>query len=295
MGRAVDELNPHAGLPVPGKVESRSLDARGNQRYFLYRPARACGKAPLLVSVHGISRNARAHATCLARVAEQHGVVVVAPLFTTRRFHDYQRMGHSRRGERPDRALNEIVAEAGRLSGADVGRFFLFGYSGGAQFAHRYAMAYPQRIAGLALSSAGWYTFPDSDKRYPWGMRASTGLPDLCFDLDRFLELRIHLFVGGLDTLRGPDLNRSRRIDMQQGATRLERAVHWAAALRRAALLAGKSAEVSLCTLPRSGHCFEENVARDRLDQHLFEAFFGDRDKKMLSVAPGAEREPAEA
>jgi len=293
MSRAVDALNAHAGLPVPGKVESRRLDARGNQRYFLYRPSSASGKAPLLVSVHGISRNARSHATCLARVAEQHGVVVVAPLFTARRFHDYQRMGHSRRGERPDRALDEIVAEAGRLTGADAGRFFLFGYSGGAQFAHRYAMAYPQRIAALALGSAGWYTFPDPHERYPWGMRASAGLPDLFFDLDRFLELRIHLFVGGLDTLRGPDLNHSRRVDTQQGATRLERAVRWAAALRRAALLAGKSAEVSLCTLPRSGHCFEENVARDRLDQRLFAALFGDRDKKML-VAPGAERKPAE-
>ncbi|GMQ95613.1 MAG: hypothetical protein BMS9Abin14_061 [Gammaproteobacteria bacterium] len=295
MSKAVDELNPHAGLPVPGKVESRSLDAHGNRRYFLYRPSRTSGKAPLLVSVHGISRNARAHATCLARVAEQYRVVVVAPLFTIRRFHDYQRMGNSRRGERPDRALNEIVAEAGCLTGANAERFFLFGYSGGAQFAHRYAMAYPQRIAGLALGSAGWYTFPDPDKRYPWGMRASHGLPDLSFDLDRFLELRIRLFVGGLDTLRGPDLNRSRRIDMQQGATRLERAVHWAAALRRAALLAGKSADVSLCTLPRSGHCFEENVAHDQLDQRLFEALFGDLGKKLLSLAPGAESKPAEA
>ena len=295
MSRAVDALLPHAGLAVQGKVESCSLGGRGHQRYFLYRPARACGNAPLLVSVHGISRNARAHATCLARVAEQHGVVVVAPLFTSKRFHDYQRMGHSRRGERPDRALNEIVAEVGRLSGADARRFFLFGYSGGAQFAHRYAMAYPQRIAGLALGSAGWYTFPDPEKRYPWGMRASVGLPDLFFDLDRFLELRIHLFVGGLDTLRGPDLNRCKRIDRQQGATRLERAARWAAALRRAALLAGKSAEVSLCTLPRSGHCFEENVARDRLDQRLFAAFFGDRGEGLPSIAPGAERKPVEA
>ena len=130
-------------------------------------------------------------------------------------------------------------------------------------------------MAALAVASAGWYTFPDPAARFPFGTRPSESLPDLRFDLDCFLALPIHVFVGHLDSQRDDGLNRSPRIDRQQGATRVERASRWASALRDAALLSGKPARIECCVLPRGGHSFEQNVEADGLDRRLFQAFFG--------------------
>jgi pimeloyl-ACP methyl ester carboxylesterase len=110
---------------------------------------------------------AKDHALKFASFAERYGVVLVAPLFPKDRFGDYQRLGRNGRGERADQALNRILTEVGFLTGANIDKLYMFGYSGGGQFVHRYAMAYPQRTARIVVAAAGWYTFPDSAVNYP--------------------------------------------------------------------------------------------------------------------------------
>ena len=215
----LDTLSP--SLPAPSTqadVTLYTVAHNRDQQYFVYRPTRLQSDSRVLVSVHGISRNAWAHATYLAHQAEAHNVLVIAPLFTATRCAGYQRIGRPKKGERADYAFNEILDDAGRRTGTDTSRVYLFGYSGGAQFSHRYAMAYPEKVAALSVASAGWYTFPDVTQRYPFGMKRSKSLPDLRFDLDRFLGLPINVFVGQLDNQRDDGLNSSPRIDQQQGA-----------------------------------------------------------------------------
>jgi hypothetical protein len=120
-----------------GKVLKRRLGGRHGQVYYLYVPRSAGKRPPLMVSVHGISRNARQHAKLLSSMAELYGVIVLAPLFSEKQFPDYQRLGRLRRGPRADLALDRIVGEVLYLTGADSERLYLFGYSGGGQFAVR--------------------------------------------------------------------------------------------------------------------------------------------------------------
>jgi len=224
-------LNPHgpieSGLET-GKVLKRRLGGRLGQVYYLYIPRSAGRRPPLMVSIHGISRNARQHAKLLSSMAELYGVIVLAPLFSKKQFPDYQRLGRLRRGPRSDLALDRIVGEVLNLTRADTGRLHLFGYSGGGQFAHRYAMAHPERVASVVIGAAGWYTMPQSENSFPHGVGLCRDLPSLRFDSSRFLRVPMTVIVGDRDIDRDPGLNKSEKIDRMQGRNRIERAFNWA-------------------------------------------------------------------
>jgi len=260
----------------PGVVTHRRHTLDPGLDYYLYVPEDHHPDAPILVSVHGISRNAHEHAEALASQAERHGVVLIAPHFSRPRFPDYQRLGRRGHGVRADIALDAIVAEVVALTGARGDRFFLTGYSGGAQFAHRYAFAYPRRVAALAVCAAGWYTFPDPDLVYPHGLRLGGRLPGVAFNPAAILRLPAVAFVGARDTARDPALNTADGIDRRQGRTRLARARNWIAAMTEAARARGLDTGYDFELLPRTGHSFHAGVAPNRGDlaRRLFERMF---------------------
>jgi hypothetical protein len=49
----------------------------------------------------------------------------------------------------------------------------LFGHSGGGQFATRYTLLYPERLARSAVSGSGSHLFPTFDYQYPYGLDCS--------------------------------------------------------------------------------------------------------------------------
>ena len=149
------------------------------------------------------------------------------------------------------RAVDELAAEAG----ADGSRFSIFGYSGGAQFAHRYALAYPGDIRQLATCAAGYYTWPTTQMAFPCGLDCRELPADVRFRLDEFLALPTLTTVGLRDTSRDSTLRTNPEIDALQGRTRVERAKRWVDALVTAAL--ARQLE------PRHGFAGIEGVAHD--------------------------------
>lgn len=260
----VDAPPPSVDLapPARGEVVLRTLPGEPELPYYLYVPERGGRNAPLLVTVHGTSRNAEAHAHAFGRLAARHSAVVVAPRFAPKVYHDYQRLGRTWMGPRSDRALERLIDHVGRLTGAATESIFLFGYSGGAQFVHRFAMAHPERIAAAVVSSPGWYTFPDPGRWYPYGIRQTRDLPGVRFDPTAFLKIPILVTVGELDVARSRSLRRSRFLDRQQGRTRLERAERWVDAMAEAAREHELPASVELAVLGSVHHSFRENVER---------------------------------
>jgi poly(3-hydroxybutyrate) depolymerase len=254
------------------------------REFFLYRPARERAGAPLVVSVHGIARNAAAHAYRLMEEAERYGVVVAAPLFSKARYGQYQQLLDAKSGARSDFALLDIMDAAQRLSSADASKILLFGYSGGAQFAHRFAMAHPARVTSAVLAAAGWYTFPLLGARYPYGLDA--GGATLSFDPHGFLQVKYHVMVGDLDTERDNSLRQSKRLDRAQGHTRVERARNWVQVMQGLARELQVDASVSLLTLPSVGHSFVESVEKAALPRLVFERFA--TDCRMSPIQSGA-------
>jgi pimeloyl-ACP methyl ester carboxylesterase len=254
------------------------------QRYWLYCPAHAPARfAPVLVSVHGISRNAAAHARALAGVADALGCVLVAPHFSRRRFPDYQRLGRPDRlgiGGRADTMLLRIVDDVRARLGLAPQPFGLLGHSGGAQFAQRFALVHARHLAGYALSAAGSYAWPDRTRRFPHGLAMSPRFADLQPDLDATLRLPGLLLVGGLDIERDPALRQGARIDAEQGRTRLERAQRFIASMRQRAAERGSVARLRPVIVPDCAHGFsalaQAPLWRSEVLQH-FRAAFEDR------------------
>ena len=258
-----------------GTVLRRALRADPSQEYMLYVPTRAARGASIFVTVHGISRNLEEHATLLAPYADEHGMVLVAPSFTRDRHEGYQRLGAGRAGRRADVALDAILDEVAASTGADARRFHLFGYSGGAQFAHRYTLAHPERVRGAVIGAAGWYTFPDDKTPYPYGLGPSAERSGLRFDPARFLRVPITVLVGADDTEQGENLRRNPLVDRQQGTTRRERARRWVEAMNDAARRRGLEPPASYEEVAGIEHSFRQFMREGELGERIFGALLG--------------------
>ena len=265
---------PHDDAPDRGIIVQRALSSDPALTYFLYVPTQLAAAAPLLVDVHGISRNAGEHIAGFAPFAERYGVVVLAPLFSKERFPDYQRLGRKGRGLRADLALQQMIKEVGQLTGAKTEKVYLFGFSGGAQFVHRYLMAYPKQVASAVIASAGWYKLPDEQRRYPTGIKPNPDLPDIRFDPSQFLTVPACVVVGDLDTRRGSALRKNKKIDKQQGVSRMERGQHWIEAMRAAARNREMNTVYQFHTLPRSGHSFRRSMKHGNMGEIVFDFLF---------------------
>ena len=256
-----------------GRVLQRVLQADPSQAYVVYVPKAVASGAPIFVAVHGLSSNPTELARVFSDLCEATGAVMVAPVFTAERHADYQRLGRAGRGVRADLALERCVAEVASLTSADASRIHLFGYSGGAQFAHRYLMAHPHRVARAAIASAGWYTFPDAQERFPYGIRRHRSLPGVNFDPQEFLRVPATVLVGQAD-VGTANVRSTERCNAQQGVNRLERARNWTVAMRTAAQAYGYEPCVSCIEVPEVDHSFTTFCERGALAQRVFAALF---------------------
>jgi len=173
----------------PGKIYNRSIDGMSQMQYFVYLPELASEKSRILYSIHGISRNAEEHIHGFIAQAEKHDTIIIAPLFRKQDFPRYQQLGVSASQARADMAFDHILQDAHEWLGIPPAPMHLFGFSGGGQFLHRYAMFNPKRVARMVLTAPGWYTFPDPERKYPYGIKSTRDWPNLKFVLDKFLQI----------------------------------------------------------------------------------------------------------
>lgn len=238
--------------------------------FFLPDTIEGSSDVPLLICVHGISRNAREQVTSFAPEAAQRGYALLAPHFEEAGFADYQRLGRRGRGPRADLALQNLISSFERHVSRSFGAYSLFGYSGGAQFAHRYTMAHPERVIATVCAAAGWYTHPDPRSSYPHGLRVGGALPGIQLEPRRFLEIPMLVVVGSEDIARDESLRSSARVDRIQGGTRLERAQRWVDAMREASTRAKLPPSVRYEELEGVRHSFEACMGAD-LATHVFD------------------------
>ncbi len=252
-------------------VQHLRLTQDPDQEYFLYLPNTSLSEAPVLTCIHGVSRNAEEQIRSFMAYAEANGVIIVAPLFDTERFPDYQRLGRPVRGQRADLILQKILQDVACRINVAIQQIFMFGFSGGAQFAHRYMMAYPRQVNAVVLAAADWYTFPDEKYRYPRGIERSDKFTGIPFDLKQFLQIPVCVLVGEHDVVRDATL---RSIEHQQGLNRRERAVCWTKAMRTAAKLYDYDTHFYFELLPETGHSFSTAMAAGDMGERAFRFLF---------------------
>jgi pimeloyl-ACP methyl ester carboxylesterase len=231
---------------------------------------------PPLLAIHGVLRDAKGMVNEIAAQLVAGGRMVIAPAFDEPQWHGYQRVIGKRRA---DLALLSLLKTIKMGATADIRSVDLLGYSGGAQFAHRFALLYPHLIHRLALCSSGWYTFPD-DAPYPYGLSVPKGgLPGFTNltrrNIGSFLRLPIDVYVGERDTEIDPNTRTGKVIDRQQGRNRMERAKNWVHAINGVAAAYGQQPKVKLTVLKGCGHDFRACVRQGKLIERFFSGSMG--------------------
>jgi len=260
---------------TPGVITRRYVDGTLPMEYFAYVPSQGQRDDRVFVSVHGISRNAEEHLQGFAAQAERYGAVMLAPHFPQRDFPYYQRLGSSSREGRSDLAFDQVLQDAVAWLGINPIPLAVFGFSGGGQFAHRYAMFYPKRVARMVLGAPGWYTFPDPDRPYPLGLRSGEEWPRLKFTMASILKIPTLVLTGEADDLRDEDLNTSRRIDAFQGLNRVERGERWVRAMQALARAYNLPGNFLHENVPNANHAYESYLAHPPFAERVFGFLFG--------------------
>ena len=233
-----------------GGIRELTSKAHPGQIYYLYLPSSHNGGAAcrLLVTIHGQSRRPVAYAERFTELADEQRYVVLAPLFSART--KYQNLGIGS-PHRADLRLLDLVEEVAASYAVETAQFDLFGYSGGAQFAHRFLYVHPDRLRSVVVGAPGTVTVPSRRHRWPAGI-GSLAAAGVSVNLESVRRRRIMLIVGD-DDVTLEDLNQSEDA-MRFGATRLGRARR----LHAAWTVAGIPHEY--VEVPGSGHGLDERI-----------------------------------
>ncbi|AXG76402.1 alpha/beta hydrolase [Streptomyces paludis] len=245
-------------IPDAGPLPALACPADPRFSSYLYLPRRRTGPVPLVVAVHGTDRRAESLRDALVPWAEERSVAVLAPLFPgglgdADDIDDYKflRTAHADF----DRVLLAMADDAVRRFGLTAGRWGLVGFSGGAQFAHRFLLVHPERVAAAAICAPGNVTRIDPAARWWPGTGDFADRFGAACDPVRLREVAVQTVVGALDdgaehiTLApgarywAPGAN-------DAGATRVARTAALAANLRRYGI------GVREVRLPGVGHDF---------------------------------------
>ncbi|MBF8184266.1 alpha/beta hydrolase [Nonomuraea sp. K274] len=173
--------------------------------YALYVPKDHTAEAaplPLVVIQHGTGRSAELYRDRWKDFAIKHRCVILTPLFPAglvepRELHSFKFLEYE--GIRFDEELLYIVDEAGEQFNTETATFYLHGFSGGGQFAHRFFYAHPDRLAGVSIGAPGRIT--QVDDSLPWwlgtgGFKERFGIE---VDLDAMRKVPVQMVVGGDD------------------------------------------------------------------------------------------------
>lgn len=232
-------------------------------------PATLSTRPPLVV-LHGISRNADELVDLFVPQAERSGRRIIVPHFAQDTWPVFQRPGKS---ARPDQALLALLGQLALGDAAMAGPVDLFGHSGGAQLAHRFAMLYPHKVRQLHLAAAGWYCLPDRTMAYPYGLGADATPGSLTWlrrhsqALPAYLRLCLRIYVGTNDTDRNDTLRQAPHLDQIQGPNRLARAATYVKHFRTAAQAHGIRPDIALTHLPGVTHDVAEAIRSAALDR----------------------------
>ncbi|RNE66453.1 alpha/beta fold hydrolase [Cryobacterium tepidiphilum] len=218
-----------------------------------------------LVLIHGSRRNTGRMFRAFLPHATTLGMPLIVPTFPVDAFPGYQRLAGAAGPLSALRALESTLADADNVLGLSTDRVALCGFSGGAQFAHRFALYAPGRVRRVVAASAGYYTYLDDNRPFPYGIRPSILSAGERPDVEAFLRLPIHVLVGELDVERTGTLATGGGLDQAQGDNRLARALRWVDHLESVASVRHRPSRVSFDLLPGTAHSFTSAVHRGDL------------------------------
>ena len=187
---------------------------------------------PIVIVMHGASRDAPRYYADWKAQAAARGIIVVVPYLSKQDFpgsasYNLGNVFDPRTGKQRDKEqwtfslIEPLFDEVVRRTGGAQRDYVLYGHSAGSQFVHRFLYYMPDaRVSTFIAANAGWYTMPEFSVEYPYGLKASGISED---DLPRIFSRPLTLLQGGADTDANADSLRKTAEAARQGPNRLVR------------------------------------------------------------------------
>lgn len=205
-------------------------------KVFYYSPKADADNMPIVVMLHGAERDASAYMDGLINTANALGCKIIAPEFDKEDYDGADLYNLGNVYNRNKKKFNDPKLWSFSLieplfdyvvtqTKSESKGYYLYGHSAGAQFVHRYLMFVENpRVIRAAIANAGWYTLPDSDGQFPYGLMGS---PVAEQQLAKFFAINMCVLVGTADTDRSSvGFNVTDEAE-SQGKTRFERGVFY--------------------------------------------------------------------
>jgi predicted esterase len=170
--------------------------------YTMFVPPRVGPATTILVAQHGTGRAMIDMRNAFGEFGRYNDCLVLAPLFPVGPLGDGNSDGfkYIREGDiRYDRVLLGMIDEVAGRYGVNAEKFFLYGYSGGGHFAHRFFYLHPERLKAVSIGAPGSVTLPDEDHDYWVGCRNLEALFGKRLDIPAMRKVPVHQVVGGAD------------------------------------------------------------------------------------------------
>lgn len=224
---------------APARVHA-GADLRLDE-FSVHIPAGAQEPLTVLLALHGMGGSGEDLVRSLIPRTDAEHWVVVAPTYNYGDWRDPAQLTREATTQLPRIAafLDRLPEIAGLpvRSGALV-----YGFSRGGQSANRFALAYPDHVAGVAMVSCGTYTLPFASLRssegemalpFPYGIANFAELFGYTFDASRFGNIPFWVAVGGRDS---DPADVPHQWDRYIGSDRVERAQRFAGLLKEAGI-----------------------------------------------------------
>ena len=247
--------------PTPAK-----LPAFNTYELYIHLPPDAAKQAPLhvVVALHGMGGNGETFARPLIQASDQNGWVLIAPTIPYRDHMNpktvldddiqYTQMLHT---------TIETLAE--RLGLRLQPQVTLFGFSRGAQLAHRFAFFFPDHTRSVVAISAGAYTLPvvrvgpndtGPELKLPYGISDFESTFHYPLNFSDLRKLSFYVAVGADDNRPGEV---PREFDLYVGKDRVERAKIFSDKLKSLGV------ETRLAIFPNTGHEVTADMRRETI------------------------------
>lgn len=204
--RFVDLPTDHRGRRLlSGYTPSFASQADPRFSYSLFIPEDLRDDEPplqLWVFVHGTGRRTLLYLDAFADLARAERAVVMTPLFPVgidgpNDIHNYKAIDGA--GVRFDQILMSMVDEVARRWSVETSTFFLHGFSGGGQFANRFALLHPERLTAVSIGAPGQVTLPSSDQPWWRGVADTEQRFEIAYDVAAVARVPVQVVVGSLD------------------------------------------------------------------------------------------------
>lgn len=157
---------------------------------------------PLAVLVHGSLRDADILRDEFIDFAEEQQCVLLAPLFPAgihdpEDLHNYKHLIYH--GIRYDLILLDMIEELAARYRVRSDKVLMHGFSGGAQFAHRFLYLHPGRLRAVSIGAPGTVTLPDDSASWWVGVKGMEEIFGQRFDVEAMRRVAVQLVIGDAD------------------------------------------------------------------------------------------------